>query len=273
MRGEPWPEWLCAPWIRGVHALFAASTAKVLTQASPMLTNLLLRTTSPFLPAHTQAICSHITGGNTYAVLLDAEAYARGSSCTIDGPCHITNMPGEPEHNGDGVNSSQDNTSEGAASEDSLLSSASPTVYRQTGAAAAGKGGHQGGQQLSRQAFKAAAAAAAAARANHSHIAGNCLMSGLLAPGATASAELQSFGSASSPFGSSNGSAVGSAYEFEVHGTAAGVGGVGGGGGLAHYEELVQASMCVADKAAAAALFPPEVGGFVRPQVRQFGRY
>lgn len=35
-----------------------------------------------------QAISSHIDGGSSYAVLLDADAYACGSSCTIDGPCH-----------------------------------------------------------------------------------------------------------------------------------------------------------------------------------------
>jgi hypothetical protein len=35
-----------------------------------------------------QAISSYISGGSSYAVLLDEQAYARGSSCHVDGPCH-----------------------------------------------------------------------------------------------------------------------------------------------------------------------------------------
>jgi hypothetical protein len=182
-----------------------------------------------------QAICSHITGGNSYAVLLDSEAYARGSSCTIDGPCHVTNMPGEPEPD-----------SSDGASDDSVLSSASP-VYRHAGAA--GANSHKSAksaQPVTREAFKAAAAAKASATM--------ACMTGIV-PGAAAAANLQAYGS-SSPFGSSNGSIAGSAYEYE----------------LGPDEELVQAHMCVTDKAAAAALFPPETGAFGRPQAHQFGR-
>lgn len=177
-------------------------------------------------------------------MLLDAEAYARGSSCTIDGPCHIANMPGETEDHSDG------------ASDDSLRSSGSP-VYRRSmsrgsAAAAAASGakdaanGAATGRRLSRQAFKAAIAARAAPVAG---------MTGVR-PGATAAANLQSFGP-TSPFGSSNGSAAGSAYEFEL--------------GLD--DDLVQASMLVADKAVAAALFPPEQGAFAPPQRNFYNRY
>lgn len=37
-----------------------------------------------------EAVCSHINGGSSYAVLLDNEAFARGTGNTIDGPCHDT---------------------------------------------------------------------------------------------------------------------------------------------------------------------------------------
>eukprot|EP00775_Hariotina_reticulata_P013932 gene13932-biopygen15545 len=37
-----------------------------------------------------EAISSHINGGSSYAVLLDADAFARGSSTSIDGPCHVS---------------------------------------------------------------------------------------------------------------------------------------------------------------------------------------
>jgi hypothetical protein len=33
-------------------------------------------------------VSSYISGGSSYAVLLDQQAYARGSSTNIDGPCH-----------------------------------------------------------------------------------------------------------------------------------------------------------------------------------------
>lgn len=36
-----------------------------------------------------QAVQTHITGGGSYAVLLDAQAHAQGSACTVDGPVHI----------------------------------------------------------------------------------------------------------------------------------------------------------------------------------------
>lgn len=186
-----------------------------------------------------QAICTHITGGSTYAVLLDSEAYARGSSCTIDGPCHVTNMPGEPEPD----------SSDGASSDDSVLSSASP-VYNSRHAGAAPRSSSKAAktpQPVTREAFKAAAAAKATATM--------ASMTNIL-PGAAAAANLQSFGP-SSPFGSSNGSIAGSAYEFE----------------LGADDDLVQANMCVTDKAAAAALFPPEQGAFARPQPKQYGRY
>jgi hypothetical protein len=183
-----------------------------------------------------QAICSHIAGGTTYAVLLDSEAYARGSSCTIDGPCHVTNMPGEQELDG----------SDGSHSDDSVLSSGSP-VYRHAGEA--GVNSHKSAklaQPVTREAFKAAAAARASAAM--------ACMTGIV-PSAAAVANLQAFG-ASSPFGSSNGSMVGSAYEFE----------------LGPDDELVQAHMCVTDKAKAAALWPPETGAFGRPQAHHLGR-
>ena len=178
-------------------------------------------------------------------MLLDAEAYARGSSCTIDGPCHITSMPGEFE----------EDTSDGA-SDDSLHSSASPVYNRAAatgggnGSAAAAAAGHkQAGpaksQPLCRQAFKAAAAARA--------VAGN-VMSGIR-PGAAAAADLQSFGP-TSPFGSSNGSLAGSAYELE----------------LGSEDDLVRPNMLVANKAAAAALFPAEHGAFAAPQGQGYGR-
>ncbi|KAF6263195.1 hypothetical protein COO60DRAFT_512637 [Scenedesmus sp. NREL 46B-D3] len=38
--------------------------------------------------ANCEAVSSYISGGSSYAVLLDQQAYARGSSCSIDGPCH-----------------------------------------------------------------------------------------------------------------------------------------------------------------------------------------
>jgi hypothetical protein len=192
-----------------------------------------------------QAICSHITGGTTYAVLLDSEAYARGSSCTIDGPCHVTGMPGEPEHS----------DSSDLASDDSVLSSASPVAHmqhqqhQQHQAAGSAKPAHH--QPVTREAFKAAVAAKASAAAAAG--AAGCILPG----GAAAAHLMQSLGGSSSPFGSSNGSVVGSAYEFE--------------GGPD--EDLVQPGMCVADKAAAAALFPPEQGAFGRLQAKLFGRY
>eukprot|EP00879_Flechtneria_rotunda_P019728 GHRR01020730.1.p1 GENE.GHRR01020730.1~~GHRR01020730.1.p1 ORF type:complete len:533 (+),score=170.54 GHRR01020730.1:3275-4873(+) len=37
-----------------------------------------------------EAVSCYISGGSSYAVLLDEEAYARGSSCQIDGPCHMS---------------------------------------------------------------------------------------------------------------------------------------------------------------------------------------
>lgn len=194
---------------------------------------------APPLPA-AQAICSHITGGTTYAVLLDSEAYARGSSCTIDGPCHVTGMPGEAEHS----------DSSDLASDDSVLSSASPVAHMHQHQAAGSAGA---AKPVTREAFKAAVAAKASAAA-----AAAAGMAGCIVPGGASAAHLmQSLGGSSSPFGSSNGSVAGSAYEFEV--------------GLD--EDLVQPGMCVADKAAAAALFPPEQGAFGRPQTKLFGRY
>ncbi|WIA28406.1 hypothetical protein OEZ86_010952 [Tetradesmus obliquus] len=38
--------------------------------------------------ASCEAVSSYISGGSSYAVLLDQQAYARGSSTNIDGPCH-----------------------------------------------------------------------------------------------------------------------------------------------------------------------------------------
>lgn len=37
-----------------------------------------------------QAVQTLINGGSSYAVLLDHQAHARGRSCSIDGPCHVT---------------------------------------------------------------------------------------------------------------------------------------------------------------------------------------
>lgn len=184
-----------------------------------------------------QAICSHIAGGATYAVLLDSEAYARGSSCTIDGPCHVTNMPGEHEHD----------TSDGAST-DSLLSSGSP-VHGNGTPMDSSRPLHKGAQQqpVTRESFKAAAAAALA-----SGVVAN--MAGIV-PG-PAAANLQAFGPGS-PFGSSNGSVAGSAYGYEIGSD----------------EDLVHAHMIVSDKAQAAALFPVEEGAFGRPQPTQYGRY
>eukprot|EP00878_Enallax_costatus_P040700 GHUV01047050.1.p1 GENE.GHUV01047050.1~~GHUV01047050.1.p1 ORF type:complete len:334 (+),score=83.52 GHUV01047050.1:293-1294(+) len=45
-----------------------------------------------------EAISSHIDGGSSYAVLLDADAYACGSSCTIHGPCHDSSEAPTPAH-------------------------------------------------------------------------------------------------------------------------------------------------------------------------------
>lgn len=130
-------------------------------------------------------------------------------------------------------------------SDDSLVSCGSP-VFRGQASTAAGVLPAAGrGQALCRQTFKAAAAAAAAVAKAQSSATG---MSGIML-GTSGAAEPSSLMQAS-PFGSSNGSAAGSAYEFE----------------LGPYDELVTSSMCVADKAAAAALFPAEVGAFAPPQ-------
>lgn len=163
-------------------------------------------------------------------MLLDSEAYARGSSCTIDGPCHVTNMPGEHEDISDGT------------SEDSRQSSSSP-VHRKPGQHSAAAG--RTPQKVTRAAFKAAAAARGPA-------ATGC-MNGIL-PGASAAAHLRPFGGPASPFGSSNASAAGSPFDFEV-------------------DDLVHTNMCVQDRAKAAALFPAEEGPFARPQPMQYGRY
>lgn len=150
-------------------------------------------------------------------------------------------MPGEAEHS----------DSSDLASDDSVLSSGSPVAHMQPHqAAGSAKPAHQ---PVTREAFKAAVAAKASAAA-----AAAAGMAGCIVPGGASAAHLmQSLGGSSSPFGSSNGSVAGSAYEFEV--------------GLD--DELVQPGMCVADKAAAAALFPPEQGAFGRPQTKLFGRY
>jgi hypothetical protein len=111
-------------------------------------------------------------------------------------------------------------------SEDSRQSSMSP-VHRQTGqhnTAAA-----RAPQKVTRESFKAAAAARAAAN-------------------------LPPFSWPASPFGSSNASADGSPFDYEV-------------------ADLMHCNMCVQDRAKAAALFPAEEGPFARPQPMQYGRY
>lgn len=44
-----------------------------------------------------QAVQSSIDGGNSYAVLMDDQAFSSGSGCTVVGPCHISEPLSESE--------------------------------------------------------------------------------------------------------------------------------------------------------------------------------
>ena len=173
-------------------------------------------------------------------MLLDAEAYARGSSCAIDGACHVQSMPGE-----DGPDAQPELDEQG-----SDFSNASNATLA---AAASARG-----QRLSREVAKAVArannnnGAAAAAAARGQGAAGPPAMLLRRDPGGPFGAGSPA-ASAASPFGSSNGSSQACLTELELC------------GGASSSEDLVRASMLVSDASAAAALFPAATGAFAAP--------
>lgn len=206
----------------------------------------LLRANKSQCTAYTQACCcralqavsSYISGGSSYAVLLDAQAYARGSSCTIDGPCHDSSeqpLPDRPVRRPSTPSSSR-HSQQGCAGESQRLP-------------------HQ--QQLPQQVTYKQPAAAAAAVA--SAVAG-AFTSSLTSPRGAAS---------SSPFSTESCSEA-SSHDVMVYCSR-----MGSSEEHLHwqkqnqqacYSSIVNSSMLVEDGAAAAALFPPETGPFAVEQ-------